>query len=134
MFGCKFDHLESGQPLDVVVLPHSFGEHHLRAVWRVSLGLGVIPALAVLIWRINMDEPTRYKSDSIVHGRTPYWLIFRRYWMSFTGIAITWFIYDFITYVVLSRRARFSIILTIFIQVSRKSYCSVLSQKNAERV
>lgn len=77
----------------------SFGEHHLRAVWRLSLGLGVVSALAVLIWRINMDEPTRYKKDSIVREETPYWLILRRYWMSFSDIAITWFVYDFITLV-----------------------------------
>lgn len=85
-------------PSETDAILFSFGEHHLRAVWRLSLGLGVVPALAVLIWRINMDEPTRYKKDSIVRGRTPYWLIFRRYWVDFTGIAITWFIYDFITY------------------------------------
>ena len=78
----------------------SFGEHHLRAAWRLSLGLGVIPALAVLVWRLNMDEPTRYKKDAIVRGSVPYWLIFRRYWKEFTGISITWFVYDFITCVV----------------------------------
>jgi hypothetical protein len=36
-----------------LVLLWIFGMDHLRAVWRVSLGLGVIPALAVLVWRLR---------------------------------------------------------------------------------
>ena len=36
-----------------LVLLWIFGMDHLRAVWRVSLGLGVVPALAVLIWRLR---------------------------------------------------------------------------------
>ncbi|KAI0329084.1 metabolite transporter [Cubamyces sp. BRFM 1775] len=81
-----------------LVLFWIFGENHLRAVWRLSLGLGVIPALAVLIWRLRMDEPTRYKKDSMARAKVPYLLILRRYWVSLTAISITWFIYDFITY------------------------------------
>lgn len=29
---------------------------------------------------------------------TPYLLVLRRYWKEWLGIALTWFIYDFITY------------------------------------
>jgi hypothetical protein len=36
-----------------LVLLWIFGLNHLRAVWRISLGLGVIPALAVLVWRLS---------------------------------------------------------------------------------
>ena len=36
-----------------LVLLWIFGMNHLRAVWRVSLGLGIIPALAVLVWRLR---------------------------------------------------------------------------------
>ena len=64
----------------------------------MSLGLGMIPAALVFIWRINMDEPRHYKRGAIVRGPTPYWLIVRRYWKEWLGIAITWFIYDFISY------------------------------------
>ncbi|KAL5635012.1 hypothetical protein ACGC1H_002893 [Rhizoctonia solani] len=81
-----------------LVLLWIFGENHLRAVWRGSLGLGVIPALAVLVWRLRMSEPTRYKRDSMKNAKTPYMLILRRYWKSLAAISITWFIYDFITY------------------------------------
>ena len=58
-----------------LVLFWIFGENHLRAVWRLSLGLGVVPALAVLVWRLRMEEPTRYKKDAMVRGKVPYLLI-----------------------------------------------------------
>lgn len=75
-----------------------FGNNHLRAVWRLSLGLGVIPAAAVFIWRLKMEEPTRYKKDSMKNVRIPYWLIIKRYWKGLGAISLTWFIYDFIVY------------------------------------
>ncbi|KAF8666564.1 MFS Git1p-related glycerophosphoinositol and glycerophosphocholine permease [Rhizoctonia solani] len=82
-----------------LVLLWIFGENHLRAVWRGSLGLGTIPALAVLVWRLRMSEPTRYRQDSMRNAKTPYLLIVRRYWKSLAAISITCrFIYDFITY------------------------------------
>jgi len=81
-----------------LVLFWIFGEHHLRAVWRLSLGLGVVPALLVFVWRLNMDEPVRYKKDSMKHARIPYLLIFKRYGVRFSAIAFTWFLYDFIVY------------------------------------
>jgi len=81
-----------------LVLFWIFGNDHLRAVWRLSLGLGMIPAIAVFIWRLRMEIPTRYKKDSMHNVRTPYWLVIKRYWIQLAAISITWFIYDFITY------------------------------------
>ncbi|KAF9046891.1 MFS Git1p-related glycerophosphoinositol and glycerophosphocholine permease [Hymenopellis radicata] len=81
-----------------LVLFWIFGDDHLRAVWRLSLGLGVIPALAVLIWRIRMNEPERFKKDSMKHARIPYKLVLRRYGGSLAAISFTWFLYDFIVY------------------------------------
>ncbi|TBU49805.1 metabolite transporter [Dichomitus squalens] len=81
-----------------LVLFWIFGEHHLRAVWRLSVGLGFIPALLVFLWRLRMDEPTRYKKDSMARAKVPYLLILRRYWVRLVAISITWFIYDFIVY------------------------------------
>ncbi|KDQ57339.1 hypothetical protein JAAARDRAFT_292602 [Jaapia argillacea MUCL 33604] len=74
------------------------GLNHLRAVWRISLGLGAIPAAAVFIWRLKMEEPTRFKKDSMKRAKIPYWLILKRYWVGLTAICLTWFIYDFIVY------------------------------------
>ncbi|KAF8339919.1 MFS Git1p-related glycerophosphoinositol and glycerophosphocholine permease [Cantharellus anzutake] len=81
-----------------LVLLWIFGLNHLRVVWRLSLGLGVIPASIVFVWRLKMVESTRYQKDSMKHVQLPYWLIFRRYWPSLIAISVTWFIYDFITY------------------------------------
>jgi len=68
----------------------SFGENHLRAVWRMSLGLGVIPALVVFFWRLNMDEPERFKKDSMRDTKIPYLLVIKRYWISLLAISFTW--------------------------------------------
>jgi hypothetical protein len=70
----------------------SFGNDHLRAVWRVSLGLGAVPAIVVFLWRLNMDEPTRYKKDSMKRVRIPYKLVLRRYWVSLTAISAIWYV------------------------------------------
>jgi hypothetical protein len=64
----------------------------------VSVGLGVIPAAAVFLWRLKMEEPTRYKKDSMKNAKVPYWLIIKRYWLGLAALSLTWFIYDFITY------------------------------------
>lgn len=81
-----------------LVLYWIFGDNHLRAVWRLSLGLGVVPAVGVFFWRLRMEEPNRYKRDSMKHVRIPYGLVVKRYWRSLLGLSLAWFMYDFITY------------------------------------
>jgi len=81
-----------------LVLVWIFGEDHLRAVWRLSLGLGMVPATFVFFWRLNMEEPERYKKDCMKHAKIPYSLVFKRYWVSLTAISFIWFMYDFIVY------------------------------------
>ncbi|KAJ3575504.1 hypothetical protein NP233_g1045 [Leucocoprinus birnbaumii] len=81
-----------------LVLFWIFGNDHLRAIWRLSLGLGAVPAMVVFIWRLSMDEPTRYKKDSMKRARIPYKLVIKRYWVSLTAVSVIWFIYDFIVY------------------------------------
>jgi MFS family permease len=81
-----------------LVLFWIFGNDHLRAVWRLSLGLGVVPAAAVFIWRLNMEEPARYKKDSMKNARIPYGLVLRRYGVRLAALSFTWFLYDFIVY------------------------------------
>ncbi|GAA6046729.1 hypothetical protein JCM3770_003138 [Rhodotorula araucariae] len=81
-----------------LVLVWIFTEDHLRAVWRLTFGLGIVPASLVLLWRLRMPrEPTRYRESSI-RKNVPYRLVFKRYWRSFVGVSLAWFIYDFITY------------------------------------
>ncbi|KAG8213042.1 major facilitator superfamily domain-containing protein [Butyriboletus roseoflavus] len=81
-----------------LVLYWIFGNNHLRAVWRVSLGLGVVPAAAVFLWRLRMTEPPSYKKNSMKSVQIPYYLVIKRYWKGLFGICLAWFIYDFITY------------------------------------
>jgi len=81
-----------------LVLYWIFGDNHLRAVWRLSLGLGFFPAAAVFIWRLRMEEPPRFRKDSMKNVRIPYRLVLKRYWKGLVGLSLAWFIYDFITY------------------------------------
>jgi hypothetical protein len=80
----------------------SFGLDHLRAVWRLSLGLGVVPALLVFLWRLKMMEPDHFQKNSMKHALIPYRLVIKRYWVRWLAISITWFLYDFIAYPVSS--------------------------------
>ncbi|TRM64448.1 major facilitator superfamily domain-containing protein [Schizophyllum amplum] len=81
-----------------LVLYWIFGNDHMRAAWRGSLALGTIPAVLVFVWRLNMDEPERYKKDSMKHAKIPYMLVLKRYGFQLAAISFTWFLYDFIVY------------------------------------
>ncbi|KAF8887085.1 MFS Git1p-related glycerophosphoinositol and glycerophosphocholine permease [Infundibulicybe gibba] len=74
------------------------GDNHLSAVWRVSLAFGVVPALGVFLWRFNMEESPRYKTDSMKYTKIPYILIYRRYGVRLAAISSVWFLYDFVAY------------------------------------
>ncbi|KAF8887077.1 MFS Git1p-related glycerophosphoinositol and glycerophosphocholine permease [Infundibulicybe gibba] len=74
------------------------GDNHPNATWRVSLALGVVPALGVFLWRYSMEESPRYKTDSMKYASIPYILILRRYGVRLAAISSVWFLYDFIAY------------------------------------
>ncbi|KAK5230513.1 glycerophosphoinositol permease [Exophiala xenobiotica] len=73
-----------------------FSENHLRAAWRMCLGLGVIPPLSLLYLRIKLQEPEEYNRNKMNHY--PYWLILKFYWFRLSVVALIWFIYDFSSY------------------------------------
>ncbi|GAA6009062.1 hypothetical protein JCM11491_005732 [Sporobolomyces phaffii] len=80
-------------PLIMILI---MGEDHLRAAWRISYGLGVVPAALVLLWRLRiLKEPTSYQQSAIKRN-TPYRLVFKRYWRSILGVCIGWWLYDWI--------------------------------------
>jgi len=84
-----------------LILYQIFGEEHLRIVWRMSLGLGAIPPLLVLFWRMRMDEPEsfqKYSMKRIPLSAYPWKLLFRKFGLTWFGLCLGWFIYDFITY------------------------------------
>lgn len=39
-----------------------------------------------------MEEPARYKKDSMKHARIPYMLVLRRYGGSLAAISATWYV------------------------------------------
>ncbi|KAG6826519.1 hypothetical protein H0H92_015490 [Tricholoma furcatifolium] len=47
---------------------------------------------------LRMDEPLRYKKDSMKYAKIPYTLVIKRYWPSLAAISVIWFLYDFIAY------------------------------------
>lgn len=80
-------------PMIVVLI---FGDNHLRAVWRISLGLGVIPPLSLLYLRIKLKEPEEYNRNKM--NTYPYLLIFKFYGLRLLVVSTIWFIYDFSAY------------------------------------
>ncbi|BGP57677.1 glycerophosphoinositol permease [Rhodotorula sphaerocarpa] len=90
--------LSAYAPLVPLVLLYIFNNNNLGAVWRLTFGLGIVPAGLVLLWRLRMpQEPERYRKSAI-RKNVPYRLLFKRYWRSLLGVSLCWFLYDFITY------------------------------------
>ncbi|GAA5902690.1 hypothetical protein JCM6882_004043 [Rhodosporidiobolus microsporus] len=81
-----------------MVLLWIFTEDHLRAVWRMSFGLGIVPAALVLLWRLRMPAETERYQKASIKTNVPYKLVARRYWRPFLGVSLCWFVYDFIVY------------------------------------
>ncbi|KAK6335234.1 hypothetical protein TWF718_010669 [Orbilia javanica] len=75
-----------------------FGMDRLNVVWRVSLGLGVIPPLSIMYLRTKLEEPEQFKKETMKDAKTPWLLILKFYWWRLTIISLIWFIYDFSAY------------------------------------
>ncbi|KAL9087731.1 MAG: hypothetical protein Q9165_006498 [Trypethelium subeluteriae] len=73
-------------------------EKHLRAAWRICLGLGAIPPLSLLWLRIKLQEPEAFKRESMAKTRFPYWLILKFYWWRLLVVSLIWCMYDFSAY------------------------------------
>lgn len=80
----------------IVVL--ATGENHLRAAWRIMLGIGVIPPLSLIYMRYKLEEPEAFKRESMTKTKTPWKLIIKTYWPRLLVISAIWFIYDFSSY------------------------------------
>jgi MFS family permease len=73
-------------------------ENHLRAAWRICLGLGVLPPLSLLYLRIKLQEPEAYKRETMANTKTPWLLCIKYYWSRLVIVCLIWFIYDFSSY------------------------------------
>lgn len=80
----------------IVVLATS--ESHLRAAWRICLGLGVLPPLSLLYLRLKLSEPEAYKRNTMANTKTPWLLVIRYYGARLFIVSLIWFIYDFSAY------------------------------------
>ena len=59
----------------IVVL--ATGENHLRAAWRIFLGIGAIPPLSLLYLRLKLNEPEEFKRESMSNTGTPWLLVIK---------------------------------------------------------
>jgi MFS family permease len=78
----------------IVVL--ATGEDHLRAAWRICIGIGAIPPLSLLYLRFKLKEPEQYTRHKMTSY--PWKLIIKFYWFRNTVISIIWFVYNFSAY------------------------------------
>jgi MFS family permease len=72
------------------------GEHHLRAAWRICLGLALVPPLSLLYLRIKLKEPESFSRSKM--SKYPWWLIVKFYGFRLCIVSLIWFIYDFSSY------------------------------------
>lgn len=52
-------------------------DSHLRAAWRICLGLGVIPPLSLIYLRLKLNEPEEFNRETMRDTRTPWWLVIK---------------------------------------------------------
>lgn len=50
-------------------------ENHLRAAWRICLGIGVIPPLSLFYLRLKLKEPEEFNRERM--NKYPVWLIIK---------------------------------------------------------
>lgn len=58
-----------------MILALIFTENHLRAAWRVALGLGVIPPLSLFYLRQKLNDPDEFNRERM--HKFPLWLIIK---------------------------------------------------------
>ena len=80
----------------IVVL--ATGEDHLRAAWRIMLGIGCIPPLSLFYMRFKLQEPEAFKRNTMAKCKTPWVLIIKKYWFRLIVVSTIWFIYDYSAY------------------------------------
>lgn len=82
-----------------MVLLWIFSPRHLRAVWRLTLGLGAIPPFILFFLRLKMSSSDAFSKLHMKRVKKyPLWLIIKFYWFRLAVVSLLWFIYDFSTY------------------------------------
>lgn len=84
-----------------LVLLWIFSERHLRVIWRLTIGLGVIPPLSLFFIRLKMKDSISFEKlnmKNISYRAFPWWLVVKFYWFRLSIVSIIWFIYNFSAY------------------------------------
>jgi MFS family permease len=92
--------LSLGGPFAIIVfliVLSAAGNDHLKEVWRICFGLGVVWPLCIFYFRYRMNQGLLYKKSSIKKD-VPYLLVFKYYWRRLLGTCGCWFIYDFVVF------------------------------------
>lgn len=58
-----------------MILVLIFTDNHLRIVWRLALGLGVLPPLSLFYLRLKLKEPEEFNRETMKNTHTPWWLV-----------------------------------------------------------
>lgn len=69
----------------------------LDVVWRLLLGLGALPGLAMFYWRCKMPETSHFERAAGKQRHSTLSTI-RKNWKTLVGTAGTWFIFDITFY------------------------------------
>ncbi|EGV60392.1 glycerophosphoinositol permease [Yamadazyma tenuis] len=82
-----------------LVLLWIFSTRHLTAVWRLTLGLGVFPPLALFFMRLKVADSDAFKKMNIKRvKKVPFLLIAKFYWFRLFIVSFIWFLYNFSVY------------------------------------
>ena len=60
-----------------MILVLIFSENHMRALWRLALGFGIIPPLRLLYLRIKLKEPEEFNRETMKNTKTPWMLVIK---------------------------------------------------------
>ena len=75
----------------VPMIVTAIAPHNLGLVWRLSLGLGIVPPLSLLYLRIKLQEPESFNRENFRKVRTPYWLALKFYGPRLLLVCGIWF-------------------------------------------
>ncbi|ELR23023.1 transporter, major facilitator superfamily superfamily protein [Acanthamoeba castellanii str. Neff] len=80
----------------------------LDLVWRLCLGLGAVPGLVTLPFRLTMAETGQFKAaqsrERLRGSRSLWrrvqwrWVVLKRYWRELIGTTLTWLLFDALFY------------------------------------
>lgn len=70
-------------------------DNHLRAAWRIILGIGIVPPLSLIWMRFKLQEPEAFQREKMGKAKTPWKLVLRMYGFRMLCVSAIWFIYDF---------------------------------------